>query len=535
MDKRFYAVVTILLGIVMGLIGNLFFNQKWLGLSFPLFILIALAVLFGFTHFAKSPPTRRNLWLVVPLLFFAVMVAVRSDATISVLNILAVFWLGGLMLHYWRDEKGFEQASFFEQTNSAVASSLHTAFDPFTQFAQAHGWLRENQPLRGTGVRSVGRGLLLTTPVVGVFGLLLISADSKFSELAFRIVSLIPVANGFDVFTNGFFTFGIGWLACGALAYAVLRRTSPVEKFVQTGDGEAVELEAEPEQPVDEAADAKPRKKHPFLLGMIESGIMLGSINLLFAAFVLVQFAYFFGGRQNITMGGWSYAEYARRGFFELVAVSVLTLGLILWLDWKTVRSNARQHTIFRVLSITIIAMTGVMLLSAHLRLDLYEQRDGYTHLRLFTHVFMGWLGILFVFFIVHLFRSHTQIFSLGVTICIIGYLMTMNLIDAEATIARENISRVEAGYELDIPYLFILSTDAVPVVLSYYLSLSDPDSADQRYIGDWLLRQHLLLERQRAEQTIFSVHTSRETAWQMLDAARDQLPDSLLDRYGSW
>ena len=78
---------------------------------------------------------------------------------------------------------------------------------------------------------------------------------------------------------------------------------------------------------------------------------MLGLTDALFAAFVTIQAAYLFGGRDTLARSGMTYAEYARRGFFELVAVAVLTLALVLVLDWITVRSGKRQQWLFRGLA----------------------------------------------------------------------------------------------------------------------------------------------------------------------------------------
>ena len=62
---------------------------------------------------------------------------------------------------------------------------------------------------------------------------------------------------------------------------------------------------------------------------------MLVVVDLLFLAFVLVQFRYLFGGAELVRgLTGMSYADYARRGFFELVAVAALSLPLLLLADW---------------------------------------------------------------------------------------------------------------------------------------------------------------------------------------------------------
>jgi hypothetical protein len=65
-------------------------------------------------------------------------------------------------------------------------------------------------------------------------------------------------------------------------------------------------------------------------VGFIETMIVLGAVDLLFLFFVIVQFRYFFGGQANISAAGYTYSEYARRGFGELVTVAVLALGLIM-------------------------------------------------------------------------------------------------------------------------------------------------------------------------------------------------------------
>jgi len=57
-----------------------------------------------------------------------------------------------------------------------------------------------------------------------------------------------------------------------------------------------------------------------------EAAIILGSVDLLFAFFVSIQFQYFFGGQANIKIEGFTYAEYAPAGFHRVVVVAVLSL-----------------------------------------------------------------------------------------------------------------------------------------------------------------------------------------------------------------
>ena len=72
-----------------------------------------------------------------------------------------------------------------------------------------------------------------------------------------------------------------------------MRRSSP-EPIINTppideeSDNEAVLI------------DHKPKSKPGFKLSIVESGIIMGSVVALFAAFVAIQFAYFFGGERTV-------------------------------------------------------------------------------------------------------------------------------------------------------------------------------------------------------------------------------------------
>ena len=145
----------------------------------------------------------------------------------------------------------------------------------------------------------------------------------------------------------------------------------------------------------DTALSTEENRWLPRFLGITESAIVLGSVNLLFLAFVAVQFRYFFGGESNINLAGYTYAEYARRGFGELVTVAVFSLMLFLGLSYLTKKHERQAHRLFSVLGVALFALVSVILVSSFQRLQLYEDVYGFTRLRTYTHVFIIWLGAL--------------------------------------------------------------------------------------------------------------------------------------------
>ncbi|MBZ0300919.1 MAG: DUF4173 domain-containing protein [Anaerolineae bacterium] len=532
MPRKTLAVWIVALGLSLGLLGNILFYNKMLGISFPLFIFVAALVLLAATRPAQTRVHWRNLWPVIPMLLFAIMVAVRAETTITLLNVSAALALGGLALRYLPLPQPLDEAPLEEHLTGVLEAGMFAAFAAVPEIGDSWGWLRERS-WQGRTVVAVVRGLAIAVPIILVFTVLLCSADAVFASVvedAWRLLAFNPDGALID---QALLTLSIGWLSAGALAYGLARRTGPARSDTVAADADSDEADAyfaygdEAAVPMesDEPAAPTKRKTRPmFRLGMIESGIVLGLVDLLFGLFVLIQLAYFFGGEAFLSERGLTYSQYARRGFFELAAVSVLTLGLVLWLNHITVRVERRERRIFIGLSIVVVALTSVMLVSAAQRMYLYEQAYGFTHLRVFTHVFMLWLGILFVFFLLTLFEVKPRIFTLGVLLTSIGYLATLNGMNVDLYIAERNIDRFYEGYALDLGFLGGLSTDAVPAVTRLYAdNQNNPDARE--WAGQWLAGQWLRLDAQK-DATFFSLNLSRQQSWAALETIHDELPD---------
>lgn len=503
MERKAFAVYTLVVGALVGVLAQILFFDRWLGVSFPLFISIAVVIVLASYRLMQQTIGWRNLWVLLPALFFAGMVAVRDDGTMTGVNVLMTVGLAALALHYLPLSRKLDLSTLHEQVVAVLDAGFGVIFAPLFEIGDAVAWLLKRMHGNWRVAAAVGRGLLIAAPVLLVFALLLASADAVFAGYVDQVMTLFTF-NAWNVpIFQIMFIAGFAWLACGTLAYGVARR-SPMKA---TSDEE------------------KPKRKR-FNLGLIEAVITLGSVDLLFGLFVLIQLAYFFGGEGTMDVTGMTYSQYARRGFFELVAVSILTLGLVLALDNATVRRAARHTLLFRVLAVVLVALTGVLLVSAAQRMLLYEAAYGFTPLRVYTHVFMLWLGVLFGFFLLALFRVRLQIFTLGVLVVMIGYAGTLNLMNVEGYIAERNIARADAGFEVDFRYLRTLSADATPAVLALYQTT---ESARLREIaGQWLAAQLVRLEheRERDGNNVFSAHVGRDSAWMALDAVRETLPE---------
>jgi hypothetical protein len=474
MNRKRLALVMFLISAVMGILGAGLFNYDSLGINVPIYMLIVTGVILLAARLTDEPTNRRNLWVIVPMLFFAVMVAFRASYLLLGLNLMAMLALGALFIRYLKSEQALDTAPLLDTIFTPLDVGLYAIYAPLVEVAHSFNFIRERNWKDVGKLGAVLRGLLFAVPILVVFGVLLGSADQVFANAFDGLFDWLFSANLFTLTDSVLIAGFTGWLMLTALSYA-LANIRPVPQAQATV----------------EETDAGVKKQRPgFRIGMIEATMVLGSVTLLFAFFVVIQFAYLFGGQANIA-DGLSYSQYARRGFFELVAVAVLVLGMILYFDHITLRRDNRQGLLFRMLSIVIVGLTMVMLVSAWRRMELYELAYGFTYLRVLTHVFMFWLAVALVFAILHVMRLRTNIFALGLLLSCIGYVGTLNLMNVDNYIAQRNIQAYLDGDSVghfDICYLRGLSVDAYEPMANFYYQLPETNRNQlHSHVGWWL------------------------------------------------
>ena len=279
---------------------------------------------------------------------------------------------------------------------------------------------------------AVVRGAALAVPLLLVFGSLLVSADARFERLMGGMHLDVSVLLG-----HVFFALMVAWIAGGILRTMTLGGERPGPQL---------------------------RRPDALALGIVEVGMVIGLLNLLFLAFVAVQLPYFFGsGEALVRPGTTTFSAYARRGFFELVTVAGLVLPLLLVADWVLRRERPRDERTFRVLAGAQVALLFVMMASALHRMRLYQDAYGLTELRLYTTVFMLWLGVVFGWFAWTVLRGRRERFAWGALTTALEALVLLHVVNPDAMIVRVNAARADAPLRFDAAYAASLSADAVP------------------------------------------------------------------------
>ena len=489
-------VVAVAAGV--GVAGQLLFFDVALGVNVP----IALALLLGggWALRQRAQGVRRaDAWLAPAALLFAVFAALRADPALVFLDILAALALGGAAL------ASFGGRSVLARGAAAiVALAFAAAGWVVAGAAVVLGAARSAIPATTIGrhrlrrVLPVVRGLAIAAPIVLLFVALFSAADAVFAELVGSLfdVDLAPD----DLVARGIFAVLIAWLAAGSIGMAasVNADRSTAGSTQSTAAG--------------------------WRLGRTEVLIVLIAVNAVFGVFVVLQAAYLFGGLDTLEATGLTYAEYARRGFFELVAVALLASAVVIGSE-RLVRG---RPTSVLAAATGLTVLTGVVLISAVLRMRLYQEAFGWTELRLYVLAIMGVLAVSLAGLVAMLLLDRVRWFGHLFVLATLAAGIVLNVVGPVRFITEQNVARAlnpalvpaHGSSGLDDVYAASLGDDAIPILVA---ALPHLDRSRAEYVASEL---RFRLDRMRSDD-------DGSTAWQAWNLGRSQAREALEDN--SW
>jgi len=424
----------------LGVLGDALLRCFPWGVNFALWASLLAAAIFFLGRERRQVFAEGGWWLLLPIVLSPLAFLWHESLALKALNLLAL--LTALSLAMLRAQGGrLHVSSLVRYTLGSVIAGFNAAFGMFPLLFGKPEW-KKSLGGRSRSAAAVLRGVAFSLLPMLIFGSLLVAADAVFQNFAQRLLH-------FD-FTHlvviAFITVCVGGYLRGLLF------------------GKELNLGTE-------------NVRLPISLGAIETGVMLGLLDLLFLAFVAVQVRYFFGGSALVqATTGLTYAEYARSGFFELVTVAALVLPFLLFVHWLLRPDDGKGQRVFEWLAGVQIVLLFVIMGSAFQRLRLYQAEYGLSEPRLYPTAFMGWLAVVFVWFGLTVLRGHRERFAFGAMVAGFLLIAVLHALDPDALIARTNLARAQAGHIFDARYAASLSADAVPDLVAGLPSLNPQD-----------------------------------------------------------
>lgn len=442
-NQRVSLRLYLLLSLCLGWVFDALFWGKQAGISFPIFLSLCLLAGLLLSWRERKPLHRNALLLILPIGFFSVMVFFRSEPLTVFLNQLLTVAFIGLLVHSavsggWLRYGMLDYAVniFLLLMDALVRPFLHSWSPPIdpAESVKKPGWRKRPEWRK---IFPLVRGLLLALPFLLVFTCLLASADPVFAKTLQQMFTLDQIP---EYIIRVLFIAFLTYAFVGIFLHAFQRKLDSQSLYAD-------------------------RQVVPSFLGPIEASIVFLSVIALFGFFLVIQFQYFFGGQTNIHLDGFTYAEYAVRGFWELIAVAVISLLMFLGLHAVTRRSGVWEGRTFSGLAVSLMLLVQVILYSAVARLNLYEEAYGFSRIRTYAHVFLVWVGILFLAVILLEVVRRTRFGALAVLLSVVGFAVSLNLLNVDDFIVRRNVLRAGQDADVDAAYLGSLSTDAIPAM----------------------------------------------------------------------
>jgi hypothetical protein len=404
----------------------------------------------------ELPRAHGTVWLLAAVLF-SLMLTWRASPVLQALNVIAILFCLW-MVAFRTAAVAARRASLTDYAANAGVSLVQADVGMAVLLARHLDWSAITARDRAGHFTAMGRGMAIAVVPVLVFGGLFVSADIFFRDLVREILFI-----DLDELVSHLALWALfAWLAGSYLWGALLAEREPV-----------------PEAP----------RQSWVRFEFIEAGVVFGLIDALFLAFVAVQFRYLFGGADRVEASSTlTYAEYARRGFFELVAVVALVVPFLLLTHWLLPSGRARLHRFYAAVAGLLLALVFVVMASALERMRLYQETYGLTELRLYTTAFMVWLFGVLAWLAFTVLRGQRDRFAFGALIAGLVVVVGLNALNPDGFIVSRNASIVDKR-PFDIDYALSLSADAVPSLVANF----DAVAPDQRcYVANQLRSRYL-------------------------------------------
>lgn len=445
---NFYLIV--ISSLIIGILVNYLFYRKSIGISFFVFVLTIIAFSLVIAGKFEQKLTKTQILILASAIILSAETFLRANFFLFFFNILGTLYL--LILAAILFEKNiFSNIRIFKYPVIPIIFLINSLKSSANFVSEQKSLIADKEKFGSKKFRAVIKGIIMSLPLLAVLGLFLYSADQIVQAYANKLFDLLYFKINLEPIVKILITFVVTYIFIG-IFNAISKKIKP----------ETLEERNNPKKTT----------------GFIESATVLILVELLFLAFIIIQFFYLFGGKNYI----WglntyvTYAEYAKNGFFELIIVSIISFILIYVASESIKIETLKEKKIFKFLSAALFIEISIILFSALKRLLLYVDGYGLTFSRFLAFALLFWIFSIFLVNIYKIFlEKKNSVFISMAFFLSIAVWIGINALNPDAFIAKINIERFAQGKELD-PYHFSdLSDDAINEVLkTLKLNVSD-------------------------------------------------------------
>jgi hypothetical protein len=447
------------LAIAYGVVQFALFNTTGFVTTGLCLLMIALTV----GYLKKTDQTFKishKIWTAV-MIAFSTVFSLTSNDFIKILDMIFLLPAGAYLVYCVCAEKAlFGRFAVFEFLKCTVENPISHSGKEFSAVGNSM-----NVKKSGANIKAAIGGLIIAIPLTIVVAGLLMSADAGVEAM------LIKLSNAFK-YVNMTIVIGriIVSIPIAGYLFGLLYSHTHAEK----------------------ARTLNEEKCTSFIsrLRFVSNTAVYTAVTpicLLYVLFFISQANYFLSAFMNRLPEDYSYAEYARRGFFELFAIELINAAVILAINFFSKKSGEEKPRALRFYTVMISVFTILITATAISKMVLYIQNYGLTQLRVYTTWFMVLTALMFVYVIIRQFKANFGFMrTAAVTFTLMFGLLCFSRPDA--IIARYNMEYCSEQLTFrDIIEMSELSSDASAVITEeQYKDLIHNKYMDDKEISEY-------------------------------------------------
>lgn len=427
----------------------LFWDKDW-GISILLFTVAGIFFLIYILDKLGKIQNKKPMILAVPIILLSSTYFIFNNQLFNTLNILVILVLSAIMIIFMMKENS-NVTFILTKIFNIIVGPIEFFGDSLKMIKETiWGSKKEDEKENGKQLKKIGKALLIVIPLVLIVLALLMSADQIFANMFRGIDDFFKMTFSSDFLFSAFFRIGIILVLTLYFISFLYNLTSKESSYNTLEDT---------------------KRKREIKIEGLTVNIILTVLNIIYAIFCFIQISYLF---TKMTLPeGFTYAEYARQGFFELMIVTFINFAIILISNLNKAQLKQTEVKYTKVMNLLLAVFTIILVFSSFYRMHLYETEFGYTVLRLLVYFILGTELIMMIPTILYIINGKVNLVKAYLAIGVSVYLV-INFVNLDHIIAKENIDRYFETGKIDFYYLTKdTGTDAVNQIVRL---LENPD-----------------------------------------------------------
>lgn len=375
--------------------------------------------------------------------------------------ILLLFFM--MMLHQFYEDKLWSLKTYIYNLFLLLFGSVASLFEPIENFIEQMKKKEQQNQKWSYIILGLGIALPLTFLIVAM----LMSADGVFANMIIKLVGNLFLPQNVIAVT---FLFVLGYWLFYCFVSGLARK--------------------EASQKTKESKQAEP------IIAITFTSVLL----VVYVIFCSIQIWYLFIGKGKLPEE-FTYASYARRGFFELLFVSLINFLMVIICNWKF-----RKNKILNGVLIAISVCNFVMMASSFYRMMLYVKAYHMTVMRMYVLWFLVMLAVSMAGVVYSIFHKEKRLYQY-LFVVVFVFLTALSAVRPQAYVVRYNLEHMKQYTRTDINhFIYASSLDIVPEIAK--IDVSKIVTKEDEQSGEEMMKKYFeSVLRECDERTVRTYH----------------------------